>query len=60
MPSEKSGLLFLEAGNAVQPDLERLEAYETHTGQRRGHWPASSEITTAMLQRYTEKFNPLS
>jgi len=55
MPSEKSGLLFLEAGNAVQPDLDCLETYETHAGQRRGHWPASSEITTAMLQRYTEK-----
>jgi hypothetical protein len=47
--------LFLEAGNAVQPDLDCLETYETHAGQRRGHWPASSEITTAMLQRYTEK-----
>jgi hypothetical protein len=23
-----------------------------HTGQWRGHWPSSAEITTAMLERY--------
>jgi hypothetical protein len=42
MPTEKAGLLFLENGRAVQPDPEHLDRYETHAGQRRGHWPASA------------------
>jgi hypothetical protein len=54
MPTEKAGLLFLENGRVVQPDPAHLGRYETHSGQRRGHWPASSEITSAMLERYRE------
>jgi hypothetical protein len=55
MPTEKAGLLFLENGRVVQPDPDHLDRYETHAGQRRGHWPASSEITSAMLERYIQK-----
>lgn len=51
MPTEKAGLLFLENGCVVQPDPDHLERYQTHAGQRRGHWPASAEITSAMLER---------
>jgi hypothetical protein len=51
MPTEKAGLLFLQAGNAVQPDPDRLETYQTHAGQRRGHWPSSPEISAAMFDR---------
>ena len=58
MPTEKAGLLFLENGRAVQPDPDHLDRYETHAGQRRGHWPASAEITSPMLERYNRNPNP--
>lgn len=49
MPAGHEGLLFLENGRVVQPDPTRLDAYLAHAGQRRGHWPGSSEIASAML-----------
>ena len=52
MPTDKLGLLFLKDGKVVQPDPDRLDDYVTHTGTRRGHWPSSSEIGSAMLARY--------
>ncbi len=52
MPTEKMGLLFLDGDKVVQPDPGRLDKYQTHAGQRRGHWPDSPEITAAMLERY--------
>lgn len=52
MPTEKAGLLFLKDGQVVQPDAGRLGDYQTHAGQRRGVWPTSGEISTAMLERY--------
>jgi hypothetical protein len=57
MPTDKSGLLFLQAGEVVQPDPARLDSYETHAGQARGHWPTSADITAAMLERYNKKPN---
>lgn len=58
MPTEKIGLLFLKGVQAVQPDPDNLGAYTTHAGQRRGHWPTSTEISTAMLEHYQEKPAP--
>jgi hypothetical protein len=52
MPTDKAGLLFLENGKVVQPDPQRLDDYQTHAGARRGHWPSSFEIETAMLDHY--------
>ena len=52
MPTEKIGLLFLTGGQVVQPDPARLADYQTHAGKRRGHWPGSSEISTAMMEHY--------
>jgi hypothetical protein len=52
MPSTHWGLLFLKDGKVVQPDPKRLGEYETHAGRRRGHWPSSSEIGSAMLEYY--------
>ena len=52
MPTDKVGLLFLEGGKVVQPDPERLDTYETHAARRQGHWPTSSEIGSAMLDRH--------
>lgn len=54
MPTDKAGLLFLRDGAAVQPDPDRLADYQAHAGARRGHWPGSSEIGHAMLERYRE------
>ncbi len=54
MPTDRLGLLFLELGKVVQPDPQHLERYETHAGQRRGHWPSSQDITAAMLEREGE------
>ncbi len=50
MPTEKIGLLFLKDGKVVQPDPDRLNDYSTHAGQRRGHWPTSSEISASMFE----------
>lgn len=52
MPTVKMGLLFVQDGQVVQPDPERLEAYVTHAGQRRGHWPSSPAIAAAMFEHY--------
>jgi len=58
MPTDKMGLLFLKDGEVVQPDPEHLEFYQTHAGQRRGHWPSTSEITAAMFERHNKKPSP--
>jgi len=58
MPTEKAGLLFLENGRVVQPDPDHLDRYQTHAGQRRGHWPASTEITSAMLEQRNKNPSP--
>jgi hypothetical protein len=55
MPTEKAGLLFLQAGKVVQPDPERLGEYQVHAGQRRGHWPSNAEITGALWQNYRQE-----
>ena len=55
MPTEKVGLLFLQGGVVVQPDPDRLDEYQTHAGARRGQWPGSSEIASAMLEYYQRK-----
>ena len=51
MPTDQVGLLFVEDGKVVQPDPTRLHDYQTHAGQRRGHWPSNVEISSAMLSR---------
>jgi hypothetical protein len=58
MPTDKMGLLFLQDGKVVQPDPDHLEAYMTHAGQRRGHWPTSPDIAAAMFEHYKERPNP--
>jgi hypothetical protein len=52
MPTDLVGLLFLKDSEVVQPDPARLEDYQTHAGQRRGHWPTNADISTAMFERY--------
>ncbi len=57
MPTVKAGLLFLKDGKVVQPDPSRLDDYQTHAGQRRGHWPSSPEIANAMFDHYRSNPN---
>lgn len=52
MPTDKVGLLFLQDDDVVQPDPDRLEAYQTHAGQRGGQWPENRQISAAMMERY--------
>lgn len=52
MPVGKEGLLFLKDRQVVQPDPARLGDYTEHAGRRHGHWPSSSEIGSAMLERH--------
>ena len=52
LPSDAVGVVFLQDGSPVQPDPGSLGGYQRHEGSRRGHWPSSSEIGRAMLERY--------
>ena len=52
LPSDAVGFLFLDGDKPVQPDPAMLDRYHRHAGARRGHWPSSSQIGTAMLERY--------
>jgi hypothetical protein len=55
MPTSKMGLLFLQNGEVTQPDPDRLDTYETHAGQRRGHWPTNPEIAAAMFENLKKR-----
>lgn len=55
IPSDAIGVLFLEDGNPVQPELEALGKYRRHAGAPGGVWPSSPEISTAMLERYKKQ-----
>ncbi len=60
MPTDKAGLLFLKDGKVVQPDPAHLDDYATHAGRRRGQWPSSAEISSAMLERYQKPKSSLT
>lgn len=55
IPSDAVGVVFLEGGRAVQPELDAFEKYQRHTGAPGGLWPSSPEISGAMLERYTKQ-----
>jgi hypothetical protein len=52
MPAGKEGLLFLKDGQPVQPDPATLEQYAELAGRRHAIWPGSSDIGSAMLEKY--------
>lgn len=52
VPSDAVGVVFLDGDNPVQPDVETLDKYQRHAGAPGGVWPSSSEIASAMLERY--------
>lgn len=55
IPSDAVGVVFLDGGKPVQPDLGALAKYQRHSGATGGVWPSSPEIGSAMLERYREK-----
>lgn len=57
IPSDAVGVVFLEDGKPVEPDLEALGRYQRHAGAPGGVWPSSPEISSAMLERYNKKRN---
>jgi hypothetical protein len=52
LPSEAVGVLFLESGKPVQPDVTALEKYARRQGAPSGLWPSSPEISHSMLDHY--------
>ena len=58
IPSEAVGFIFLDGGAPVQPDPDALEKYQRNPGARRGLWPSSSEISSAMLEHYKKPPTP--
>lgn len=54
IPSEDVGVVFLDNGKPVQPNLGQMMRYVRRAGSRRGLWPSSPEITSAMLDSYGE------
>jgi hypothetical protein len=57
LPSDAVGFVFLEDGEPVQPDVATLGRYQRHAGAAGGVWPSSSEISSAMLERYNKEPN---
>ena len=55
VPSDAVGVVFLDGGKPVQPDIASLDKYQRHAGTPGGVWPSSSEIASAMLERYNKK-----
>jgi hypothetical protein len=55
IPSDAVGVVFLEKGQAVQPDLDAPENYQRRTGAPSGVWPSSSGLLSAMLERYKKR-----
>ena len=51
MPAAQAGLAYLKDGAPVEPDTSKVDLYQTLAGSRRGHWPSSSQIAGAMLER---------
>jgi hypothetical protein len=58
MPIGKEGFAFLKDGQPAQPDPADLRGYLEHAAQRRGYWPSSAEIGSAMLGRDADEFKP--
>jgi len=52
MPSDDVGLVFLDGGKPVQPDVSALDTYQRRAGARRGIWPSSPGIISSMLEGY--------
>ena len=52
MPGGKEGLFYLAGDRPVMPDPQNLHGLIEHAGSRKGHWPSSPEISSAMMEHY--------
>jgi hypothetical protein len=52
LPSDAVGVIFMDGGKPVQPDVAALDKYQRNPGAPSGLWPSSPDITRAMLERY--------
>jgi len=52
LPSDAVGVIFMDRGKPVQPDVSELDKYQRNPGAPRGLWPSSPDISRAMLERY--------
>ena len=52
LPSDAVGVVFMDGGKPVQPDVDALDRYQRNAGAPRGLWPTSPEISQAMFDRY--------
>jgi hypothetical protein len=58
IPSDDVGFVFLAGGKPVQPDPGAIARCERRAGARRGIWPSSPGISSAMLESYQKPPNP--
>jgi hypothetical protein len=58
IPSDDVGFVFLDGDKPVQPDMDTLAKYQRRAGARRGVWPSSTGISSAMLDHYQRPLNP--
>jgi hypothetical protein len=52
LPSDAVGVIFMDGGKPVQPNVVTLDKYHRNPGAPSGLWPSSPDITHAMLERY--------
>jgi hypothetical protein len=50
--SDDVGFVFLDGSRPVQPDVTATAKYQRRAGSRRGLWPSSPDISSAMMERY--------
>jgi hypothetical protein len=58
IPSEDVGFVFRDGDKPVQPVKDEFGKYQRRAGARRGIWPSSSDIASAMLDSYKKPPNP--
>jgi hypothetical protein len=56
--SDDVGFIFLAGAKPVQPGRDEFGKYQRRSGARRGVWPSSPGITSAMLDSYVKPSNP--
>jgi len=52
IPSDDVGFVFLDGDKPVQPGIGAFSKYTRRSGARRGVWPSSPDISSAMVDRY--------
>jgi hypothetical protein len=56
--SDDVGFVFLDGDRPVQPNRGEFAGYQRRAGSRRGVWPSSPSISSAMVDRYKSPPKP--